>query len=132
MNGNDDIRIEISPPQRPPQPPPSKHVDACTFSPDGNHLATYSATEGIITIWNVATLEKKEKTYDWQNNGTVLKPREYRVEKISFDSSKSSKQMMSDVDFALSNKGKADYILSPKNKSSRANIETNNVLQVAL
>src|SRR6185369_4219295 len=112
----DDIRIDID-----PQRPPPKHVDACTFSPDGNHLATYSATEGIITIWDVDTLEKKEKTYDWQNNGTVLKP---RVQKISFDSSKSSKQMMSDVDFALSNKGKADYILSPKNKSSRANIET--------
>ena len=128
MNGNNDIKIEIDPPQR----PPPKHVDACTFSPDGSHLATYSATEGIITIWDVDTLEKKERTYDWQNNDTALKPREFRVEKISFDSSKSSKQMMSDVDFALSNKGKADYILSPKNKSSRANIETNNVLQVAL
>ena len=121
-----DIRIDID-----PQRPPPRHVDACTFSPDGNHLATYSATEGIITIWNVATLVRKRKTYDWQNNDTVLKPREYRVEKISFDSSKNSKQM-SNVDFALSNKGKADYILFPKNKSSRANIETNNVLQVAL
>ena len=92
-------------------------------------MATYSATEGIITIWNVDTLEKKGKTYDWQNNDTVLKSRKYRVEKTT---SNDSKQMMSDVDFALSNKGKADYILSPKNKSSRANIETNNVLQVAL
>ena len=101
-----DIRIDID-----PQRPPPRHVDACTFSPDGNHLATYSATEGIITIWDVGTLEKKKKTYDWQNNGTVLKLREYRVEKIS-DSSKSAKQMMSDVDFALSNKGKVDYILS--------------------
>jgi len=125
MNDNDYIKIEINLPQRPP-----KHVDACTFSPDGSHLATYSATEGIITIWDVDTLKKKEKTYDWQNHETVLKSREYIVEKTSF--ANNSKQMMSDVDFALSNKGKADYILSPKNKSSRANVETNNVLQVAL
>ena len=107
MDGNNDRKIDID-----PQKPPPRQVDACTFSPDGNHLATYSATEGIITIWNVATLKKKEKTYDWQNNDTVLKQREYRVEKISFDSSKNSKQMMSNVDFALSNKGKVDYILS--------------------
>ena len=107
MNDNNDTRIDIDPQKSPP-----RQVDACTFSPDGNHLATYSATEGIITIWNVDTLKKKGKTYDWQNNDTVLKSREYRVEKISFDSSKNSKQMMSNVDFALSNKGKVDYILS--------------------
>ena len=110
MDGNNDSKIDIDPPN-----PPPRQVDACTFSPDGNHLATYSATEGMITIWNVATLKKKEKAYDWQNNDTVLKLREYRVEKTSFDTSNNSKQMMSDVDFALSNKGKADYILSPKN-----------------
>jgi len=110
MNDNDYIKIEINLPQRPP-----KHVDACTFSPDGSHLATYSATEGIITIWDVGTLEKKKKTYDWQSNGTVLKPRAYRIEKTSFETSNNSKQM-SNVDFALSNKGKADYILPRVNR----------------
>ena len=101
-----DIRIDID-----PQRPPPRHVDACTFSPDGNHLATYSATWGVITIWNVATIEKREKRYDWHNRGIVLKPREYRIEKTSFETSNNSKQM-SNVDFALSNKGKVDYILS--------------------
>ena len=105
---NNDIQIDID-------PPPPRQVDACTFSPDGNHMATYSATEGIITIWNVATLGKKEKTYHWQNNDTLLKPRAYRVKKTSFDS---SKQMMSNVDFALSNKGKVDYIFSKINHPS--------------
>jgi len=97
----------------PPRPPP-RQVDACTFSPDGNHLATYSATDGIITIWNVATLGKKEKTYHWQNNDTLLKPRAYRVKKTSFDSSNGSTRLMVNVDFALSNKGKADHIFSPR------------------
>ncbi|CAG8650969.1 1324_t:CDS:2 [Gigaspora rosea] len=50
-------------------------------------------------------LEKNEKTYKWQNNDTILKPREYRIEKTSFDTSNNSKQIMSNVDFALSNKG---------------------------
>ena len=105
---NNDIQIDID-------PPPPRQVDACTFSPDGNHLATYSAAEGVITIWNVATLKKKKKTYNWQNNDSLLKPREYRVKKTSFDS---SKQMMSNVDFALSNKGKVDYIFSKINHPS--------------
>ena len=102
-----DTRIDIDIQKTPP-----RQVDACTFSPDGNHLATYSAAEGIITIWNVDTLEKKGKTYDWQNNKTALKPRAYRVKKASFDTLNNSKQMMSNVDFALSNKGKIDCILS--------------------
>ena len=93
-----------------PQRPPSKQVDACTFSPDGNHLATYSATEGVITIWNVATLEKKGKSYHWQNNDSLLKPRPYRVKKTSFDTT----QIMTNVDFALSNEGKTDNKLSAR------------------
>ena len=107
----DDIRIDID-------PPTPRQVDACTFSPDGNHLATYSASEGIITIWDVATVDRKEKTYNWQNNDSLLKPRAYRVEKTSFNSSNDSKQMMSNVDFALSNKGKVDCIFSKINHPS--------------
>jgi len=118
MSDTSGIQIHIDIDTDPTQKPPPKHVDACTFSPDGRHLATYSATEGIITIWNVDTLEKKGKIYNWQNNDAVLNPRKYRVEKTSFNSSNDSKQMMSNVDFALSNKGKVDCIFSKINHPS--------------
>ena len=123
MSDTSGIQIHIDIDTDPTQKPPPKHVDACTFSPNGRHLATFSATEGIITIWNVDQLEKKEKTYYWQNNDTVLKSRKYRVEKMSFESPENSKRMMSDVDFALSNEGKADYILSLKISRHQANTE---------
>ena len=113
MSDINDTRIDID-----SQIPPPIHIDACTFSPDGCYLATYSATEGVITVWNVATLEKKGKKYNWQNNDSLLKPRAYRVEKTSFNSSNDSKQMMSDVDFTLANKGKVDSIFSKINHPS--------------
>ena len=78
-----------------------KKIDACTFSPDGKHLATYSALEGIITVYKADKLMNRK----WQSDEIALKPRGYLEERISFNPSSTATQMMTNVDFALSNGG---------------------------
>ena len=87
--------------------PTSESIDACTFSPDGNHLATYSGAEGKITIWSVDELRQGHQLQPtWvSTKNTILNPRQYLKKTKSFAPLFTYEQNMSDVDFALSNGG---------------------------
>ena len=87
--------------------PTPETIDACTFSPDGNHLATYSGAEGKITIWSVDELQRGQLQPSWvSTRNTTLKPRQYLKKTKSFAPLFTYEQNMSDVDFVLSKGGK--------------------------
>ncbi|GBC04372.1 hypothetical protein RclHR1_05640015 [Rhizophagus clarus] len=92
-------------------------IDVVTFSPNGEHIATYASKEGKLVIWQVKSrgllYEEEERTIDkieplWHSNPntTDLKPREYWEYRKSFVSSFTQKLRMTNIDFALSNDGK--------------------------
>ncbi|CAG8531442.1 10140_t:CDS:2 [Paraglomus occultum] len=66
--------------------PTPETIDACTFSPDGNHLATYSGAEGKITIWSVDELQQGHQLQpSWvSTKNTTLIPRQYLKKTKSF------------------------------------------------
>ena len=84
-----------------------ENIDTCTFSPDGKHLATYSASQGLITVYEANQLKKRI----WQSDEVALKQRTYAEERRSFNPSSTATQIMTNVDFALSNGGKQERFL---------------------
>jgi hypothetical protein len=92
-------------------------IDVATFSPDGEHIATYASKEGKLVIWQLKNrglvFEETERTINkiepvWHSNPmtTDLKPRDYWEYRKSFVSSFTQKLRMTNIDFALSNDGK--------------------------
>lgn len=90
-------------------------IDVVTFSPNGEHIATYASKEGKLVIWQIKNrgLLYEERTINkiepiWHSNPmtTDLKPRDYWEYRKSFVSSFTQKLQMTNIDFALSNDGK--------------------------
>ncbi|CAG8609728.1 14862_t:CDS:2, partial [Acaulospora colombiana] len=83
-------------------------IDACTFSPDGKYLATYSAEQGRIMIWETDQLMKGGGAAFWysKTGSTDLEKRPYWQKRASFAPAFSMKREMTDVDFALANDAK--------------------------
>src|SRR5581483_5351227 len=92
-------------------------IDVITFSPNGEHIATYAAKEGKLVTWKITSrgvlVEDEESVISrieplWHSNqtSTDLKPRDYLEERGSFVSSFKQKISMTNVDFALSDNGK--------------------------
>ncbi|RIA84384.1 hypothetical protein C1645_417056 [Glomus cerebriforme] len=92
-------------------------IDVATFSPNGEHIATYAAKEGKLVIWKITNREgilfEEEETvisriepiWHSNQNTTDLKPRDYWQHRESFASSFTQKLKMTNIDFALSNDG---------------------------
>ncbi|RHZ59939.1 hypothetical protein Glove_360g133 [Diversispora epigaea] len=84
----------------------SYKIDACVFSPNGEHIATYSSEQGKIQIWKFD--EEENSQLFWQSGPlhSGLKPRDYWQKRKSFAPAFPSGIYMSNVDFALCNDAK--------------------------
>ncbi|PKK64465.1 hypothetical protein RhiirC2_869283 [Rhizophagus irregularis] len=89
-------------------------IDVVTFSPNGEHIATYASKEGKLVIWQIKNrglyeeraISKIEPIWHSNPMSTDLKPRDYWEYRKSFVSSFTQKLRMTNIDFALSNDGK--------------------------
>jgi hypothetical protein len=111
-----DTRIEMSPLEY-SSLPFKQVISVATFSPNGEHIATYAAKEGKLVVWKItnrgvlveegeSVINRIEPLWHSNQNTTDLKPRDYLKERGSFATSFVQKLKMTNIDFALSNDGK--------------------------
>ncbi|CAG8545549.1 14516_t:CDS:10 [Acaulospora morrowiae] len=102
-----DVSIEVS--INSIDDPEKQRVDACTFSPNGKHLAAYFSEQGKILIWKVDKLMEGENVTTFWHSKTAttdLMKRPYWQKRKSFAPAFLLERNMTDVDFALSNDAK--------------------------